>query len=263
MTSTENFDFATIVPSMHPKEYWDNISIVYEFLIKKYPEPGICFVNGREKIKYFMTKHFVTLPENINEYMNRILQYEIYRFPVTDMEKINPKISVIKHDITQIKAAAIVNAANADGLGCFDYNHKCIDNIIHNKAGPELRLECQAILLGSKINTSDTIITSGYNLPCKYIIHTVGPIYNKQHHDKCCQELSKCYQNCLMLTTQYHLKTIVFPCISTGIYGFPKNLAAPIAINAVKYFLNKTNPETKIIFCTYEEDDFELYSGLI
>lgn len=244
-------------------EYNYYINNVLQYLNAIYPKQNYLFQDKLEEIKYFMTKYILVLPQNIGLQLDEILKYQIYRKPIFDATLIVPQILIINHDITQIKVDTIVNAANADGLGCFENGHKCIDNVIHNKAGPKLRLECKKILNGSKLKTSDTIITHGYNLPSKYIIHTVGPIYDKSKHIEHSLELEKCYTNCLSLADKYGLRSIVFCCISTGIYGFPKDSAARIALNAVNKYIYNTKSKIKIIFCTYTDRDYAIYKNLI
>ncbi|XWV26151.1 hypothetical protein QJ857_gp0927 [Tupanvirus soda lake] len=248
---------------MKSDKYIHALNEVYHYLTLHYPNIINSNMTPRENIKFFITKCFVYLPKEINILMDNILQYEINQKQILDLEKQSNQLLVIKFDITQIKADAIVNAANSGGMGCFEYNHKCIDNIIHNKAGPRLRLDCKHVLAGSKLETSSAIITNAYNLPCKYVIHTVGPIYNKNEHNKCCFQLAECYDNCLKLAEQYKLKTIVFCCISTGLYGFPANDAANIAILTTKNYKHKNNTTLKVIFCTYTQNDFDIYANIM
>lgn len=220
-------------------------------------------LSHREQLKYYLTKYIVELPLNLNQKLNLILQNEINQNPIIYTDLLPGQIVCINEDITQLKCDAIVNAANANGLGCFNYNHKCIDNIIHNKAGPMLRIQCQQILRGLKLRTSDAMITSGFNLPSDYIIHTVGPIWTSNSYNKCIRQLSRCYINCLSLAIKYKLQSIAFCCISTGVYGLPSDLAAKIAIYTIKTFLSKTKSAIKIIFCTYADSDFKLYQNLL
>ena len=191
-------------------------SRVLTYLTSHYPEPNYHFQNKLEKIGYYTTKYLVSLPNDISVLMDNILRYENNNNPILDVDQFELQISVIKFDITQIKTDAIINAANADGLGCFEYGHKCIDNVIHSKAGPQIQIECNSILNGKKIETSGAIITKGYNLSSKYVLHTVGPIYDKKNHDLCCKQLSQCYINCMQIAIKHNLKSIVFCCISTG-----------------------------------------------
>lgn len=248
---------------MNERTYDKYIVDILSFLNNNFPEPEHFFNDGLSKINYYTTKYFVQLPPDLSKKMDEILRSEIQKNPVLDVDTIPNQISVIKHDITQIKADAIVNAANSDGLGCFEYNHKCIDNIIHSKAGPNLRLECKAILNGGKLRPSMAIITKGYNLPAKNVIHVVGPIYDQDKYIECATQLVKSYIHCLTLANAHGIKSIVFCCISTGVYKFPKDLASQIAVSAVKNFLRKSRIPIKIVFCTYTDEDYELYKSLV
>lgn len=157
----------------------------------------------------------------------------------------------LKHgDITDIKADAIVNAANNSLLGGGG-----VDGAIHRKAGIELLQECRT-LKGCK--TGDAKITKAYKLPAKFIIHTVGPVWKGGKSNE--QELlASCYRNCLKLALDFKLESIVFPNISTGVYGFPKELAADIAIKEILEFLNITKNSLKVTVITYDEDNFRIY----
>lgn len=158
---------------------------------------------------------------------------------------------VIQSDITKIGADAIVNPANETLLG----GGGC-DGVIHNVAGPSLLKECQT-LNGCK--KGEAKITKGYNLPAKYIIHTVGPIYG-QESGKESEILASCYINCFEIAKDNKIKTIAFPCISTGCYRFPKDEAARIAIKVAKRYSNNFE---KIIFVCFSELDYKIYQKLI
>lgn len=164
-------------------------------------------------------------------------------------------------DITTLKIDAIVNAANSQGLGCFIPCHKCIDNAIHSASGVELRLECNKIMQEiGMLQTGKAFITKGYNLPSKYVIHTVGPIIYENVKEKEILELKNCYINSLELAKENNIKTIAFPCISTGEFRFPKELASKIAIKTIKEYLD-TNEEyfEKIIFNVFLDVDYKIY----
>lgn len=157
---------------------------------------------------------------------------------------------------------SIVNAANSRGLGCFIPCHKCIDNQINTFAGVGLRLECNEIMKKKDYNlkTGEAIITKGYNLPSKYVIHTVGPIIYNQVTKEKENLLALCYINSLKLAIENNIKTIAFPCISTGEFCFPKDLASKIAIKTVNNFLNEyKNSFDKIVFNVYSKEDYEIY----
>ena len=167
-----------------------------------------------------------------------------------DLRTLADKVSIHFGDITELKVDAIVNAANKSLLG-----GSGIDGAIHKAAGVQLLEECKK-LNGCK--TGKAKITSGYQLPAKYIIHTVGPIGEKK------ELLQSCYESSLQLMIQHNLKTIAFPCISTGIYKYPQQNAALVAIKTVKEFIER-NPEKvdQVIFCLFLKADVEIYQKLM
>ena len=152
-------------------------------------------------------------------------------------------ISIWQGDITTLKCDVIVNACNEYLLGCFNPTHRCIDNTIHSFAGMQLREECNNIMKGKPLPNGDVVLTNAQNLPSKYIIQTVGPQVNGIPSDKDKEDLKNCYYNSLKLCKEKGLKTIAFPCIATGLYGFPKEEASKVAISTVKECL-KDNPNT-------------------
>lgn len=157
------------------------------------------------------------------------------------LEAIEPNIYLWQGDITALKADAIVNAANSALLGCFVPCHGCIDNAIHSGAGIQLRLTCHKIMQkqGTEEKTGTAKITPAYNLLCKNVIHTVGPIVHGDLTKQNCDELASCYQECLKLAKEKGLKSIAFCCISTGEFHFPNEKAAEIAIKTVRQFLKE------------------------
>jgi O-acetyl-ADP-ribose deacetylase (regulator of RNase III) len=165
-----------------------------------------------------------------------------------------PTIELIKGDITRLKTDAVVNAANTSLLGGGG-----VDGAIHRAAGPGLLKECRT-LKGCK--TGEAKITSAYNLPAKFIIHTVGPVWNGGNYGEK-ELLSSCYRNSLWIAENTKLRSIAFPNISTGVYGFPKQLAAEIAIHEVRKFLETCQEIEKVIFVTFDEENFLLYSQLL
>lgn len=164
------------------------------------------------------------------------------------------KIKIIKGDITKIKVEAIVNAANKRLLGGGG-----VDGAIHRVAGPELLKECQK-LGGCK--TGEAKITKGYNLLAKYVIHTVGPIWQGGKKDEE-EKLASCYQNTLKVAKENNIKSIAFSSISTGTHRFPIKKAAPIALKEVKKFLEKDSTLKEVIFVLFSEKDFQIYKNLI
>ena len=179
--------------------------------------------------------------------------------------EIDSKIALWQGDITYLKADAIVNAANSQMLGCFIPLHNCIDNQIHSAAGFQLRMDCYKIMQnqGHEEANGNAKITSAYNLPSKYVIHTVGPAipYGREPNEDEIRELESCYESCLELADEYGLKSIAFCSISTGVFNFPKDQASKLAIETVRNYL-KNNPNTnleKIIFNTFSDEATEIY----
>jgi len=164
------------------------------------------------------------------------------------------RVELIRGDITSLEVDAIVNAANNSLLGGGG-----VDGAIHNAAGPDLLTECERL---NGCETGRSKITNGYRLKAKHVIHTVGPVWYGGHRDEP-SLLASCYQTSLALAKEKKLKTLAFPAISTGVYRFPKDLAALIAVNETKRFLNKNSYPEKVIFVTYGEDSYESYRKLL
>ena len=165
-------------------------------------------------------------------------------------------------DITRLKVDAIVNAANAQALGCWAPLHNCIDNCIHSAAGIQLRKECADKMQGRLLATGDAFITQGYNLPARYVIHTVGPIIPDGVPTKEQEEqLAQCYRSCLDLAEQNGLESIAFCCISTGVFHFPNELAARIAIETVKSY--PRHSLKTIVFNVFLDKDRNIYQQLL
>jgi O-acetyl-ADP-ribose deacetylase len=167
---------------------------------------------------------------------------------------IKQRVELIKGDITTLDVDAIVNAANNSLLGGGG-----VDGAVHNAAGPGLLAECEKL---NGCETGNSKITAGHNLKAKHIIHTVGPVWYGGYKDEY-SLLASCYQTSLALAKQKKIKTIAFPGISTGVYGFPKDLAAVIAVNETKRFLAKNSFPEKVIFVAYDDDNFKTYRKLI
>ena len=171
-------------------------------------------------------------------------------------------LTIWQGDITRLKVDAIVNAANAQGLGCWAPLHNCIDNCIHSAAGIQLRKECNDLLQGRLLKTGEAMITKGYNLPAKHVIHTVGPIIdtgiptNDQE-----EQLAQCYRSCLDLAERAGLESIAFCCISTGVFHFPNERAAEIAIETVKNYPRQS--VKTVVFNVFLDKDYDIYNELI
>lgn len=182
-----------------------------------------------------------------------------------DLEPIQPDIYLWQGDITTLDCDAIVNAANSQMLGCFCPCHGCIDNAIHTFAGVQLRLKCAEIRneQGHKEEAGKAKITPAYNLPCKYVLHTVGPIVCGGLTRQDCDLLASCYRSCLELAEQNGIKSIAFCCISTGEFHFPNDTAAEIAIKTVKDFMRYSQSKIKVVFNVFKDTDYEIYRELL
>lgn len=168
-------------------------------------------------------------------------------------------------DITRLDADAIVNAANAALLGCFRPGHNCIDNVIHSAAGLQLREECAALMRaqGHEEPTGQAKLTGGYNLPARHVLHTVGPIITGPLTDRDRRLLSSCYRSCLELAAENGLRSVAFCCISTGVFRFPKDEAAKIAVETVQAFLRTDKTLERVVFCVHGDENRRLYEALL
>ena len=177
----------------------------------------------------------------------------------------DPRIALWQGDITRLRADAVVNAANSALLGCFHPCHGCIDNAIHSAAGLQLREECSALMTaqGHEEPTGCAKLTRGYNLPARYVLHTVGPIICGGVTQKDRAELASCYRACLELAAEHGLESVAFCCISTGEFRFPHREAAEIAVSTVKQFLQTNASIRRVIFNVFKEIDAELYRDLL
>lgn len=185
---------------------------------------------------------------------------------ITRIEDLSPvlgnQLYLWQGDITTLAVDGIVNAANSRFLGCMQANHDCIDNIIHTKAGVQLRLACADIIeqQGRKEGVGKAKITSGYNLPAKYVIHTVGPQIRKQPVSQMNKDLlARCYRSCLALADAHDLQHIAFCCISTGVFGFPQDEASRIAIETTLDYIRETGSNIQVIFNVFTDQDLALY----
>jgi O-acetyl-ADP-ribose deacetylase (regulator of RNase III) len=177
----------------------------------------------------------------------------------------DPRIVLWRGDITRLNADVIVNAANNTLLGCFVPCHGCIDNAIHSAAGLQLRDECNQIMSGQGYvePTGKAKLTKAYNLPCKRILHTVGPIIQMELGDFEFEQLASCYSSCLKLTADSGFRVIAFCCISTGEFHFPNKEAARIAIHTVMNFLTKNEQVEKVVFVVFTDTDQLIYQNLL
>ena len=196
------------------------------------------------------------------------LQEENRRKGITDIADLQPvqdDIYLWQGDITTLRCDAIVNAANSQMLGCFRPCHGCIDNAIHTFAGVQLRRNCNEIMQkqGHNEPTGQAKITPAYNLPCKYVLHTVGPIVSGRLTEEHCELLKSCYLSCLKLAKKNSCKSIAFCCISTGVFGFPQREAAQIAVDTVKRYKEENHSDIKVIFNVFKDDDYAIYNEIL
>lgn len=182
-----------------------------------------------------------------------------------DLDETEEGICLWKGDITALSCDAIVNAANAGLTGCYIPNHKCVDNCIHTFAGPELRLECAEIMERQKVpeQAGRAKITKAYNLPCRYVLHTVGPVVSGRPSEKDRACLASCYRSCLRLAAANGLSSVAFCCISTGEFHFPNGDAAEIAVNTVRECRGKGESVKRVIFTVFRDADLEIYRGIL
>ena len=196
------------------------------------------------------------------------LQGETAEKGVTDVAGLTPMqpgLYLWQGDITTLKCDAIVNAANSGMTGCYIPNHRCIDNAIHTYAGVELRLACEALMeqQGHPEPIGQAKITPAFNLPCRYVLHTVGPIINGQVTKQDEKLLASCYRSCLELAAENGLESVAFCCISTGEFHFPNELAAEIAVRTVKAFMTRQTSVRKVIFNVFKDLDKAIYEKLL
>jgi len=227
----------------------------------------------RQSMKEMLTVAPVDFPLVLNAQIGKIIEYEYQSVHVTKWTEIRKSsrqwnVGMWKGDITTLQIDAIVNAANKYLLGCFTPNHACIDNVIHCRAGPLLREECRRIvekLPSKKEPTGKAQLTLGYNLPARYVIHTIGPIIRQGQPEKP-EELASCYRECLNLAKKAALRSIAFCCISTGVFGYPQESAAHVALKTVKEWLSEGDNQEHVdlvVFNVFTDADKALYERFI
>lgn len=243
----------------------------------------------KEKKKVIRSLMNIRMPGNIPEGLLRIqdsyLQNELENKGIVSLDDIPvvekqynsniphaDKISLWQGDITRLRTGEIVNAANSQMLGCFVPCHACIDNAIHSAAGLQLREECNNIMEEKRQQngrqyqeqTGTAVLTKAYNLPCSYVIHTVGPIVYNGLDQELCQDLRNCYRSVLECCVTNRIKSVAFCCISTGEFHFPNDKAAEIALETVLSFLDiYSNSLDRVVFNVFKDNDREIYENLI
>lgn len=202
------------------------------------------------------------------EIQDAYLQEELSRKGITELRSLTPVqegIYLWQGDITTLKCDAIVNAANSQMLGCFCPCHSCIDNAIHTFSGVQLRAACAELMKdqGHEEPAGVAKITPAYNLPCRYVLHTVGPVVRGWLTKQDKELLASCYRSCLELAEKNEVKSIAFCCISTGEFHFPNDRAAEIAIKTVKEYQKQTHSSMEVIFNVFKNEDYKIYRKLL
>ena len=244
-----------------------------DYLIKENPgyQDMKIPVNKEEQKRMLRGLMNVRMPRPISDIFLKIqdeyLAIENREKGITELSQLTlvaDGIYLWRGDITTLKVDAIVNAANSGMTGCYHPCHGCIDNAIHTYSGVQLRLECADLVekQGYEEETGKAKITKAYNLPCNYVIHTVGPIVGVRLTEKDCKMLASCYHSCLEAADKNHLKTIAFCCISTGEFHFPNGKAAQIAVDTVRKYKETTQSKMEVIFNVFKEQDDEIYRKL-
>ncbi|MBQ9228953.1 MAG: protein-ADP-ribose hydrolase [Eubacterium sp.] len=225
-----------------------------------------------EQFRLYRSLVNVRLPQPVSDdYLaveDAFLQEENARKGITPLGALSPvedNIYLWQGDITTLACDAIVNAANSQMLGCFYPCHACIDNCIHTFAGVRLRLQCATVMKtqGTPEPTGSAKLTPAYNLPAKYVLHTVGPIVSGTLTQRDCDLLASCYRSCLSLAAENGLQSVAFCCISTGEFRFPNEAAAKIAVETVRSFEREADAPLQVIFNVFKDKDKRLYEQLL
>ncbi len=214
----------------------------------------------------------IRLPGAVSEEFLRVqdkyLREETRRKGITELSALTPRepgLYLWQGDITTLRCDAIVNAANSGMTGCYQPCHNCIDNCIHTYAGIQLRNACAALMeaQGFEEPTGQAKLTPAYNLPCKYVLHTVGPIVQGRLTERHEALLASCYRSCLAAAEENGCKSIAFCCISTGVFGFPQGRAAEIAVHTVRAYRANQHSEIEVIFNVFRDEDYGIYRALL
>ena len=260
----------------------NRLDFLIDCLIKEDPQYSELQIPETEQGKrdLFRALRNVREPKPVSEEFLRLqdeeLQSQLQEKGVVELDAvqqlsiINSQLSILlwQGDITRLRVDAIVNAANAQMLGCFHPLHRCIDNAIHSAAGVQLREECHRLMLqqGHPEPTGRAKITKAYNLPCKYVIHTVGPIIPDGIPTALQKEqLASCYRNIMACADENGLESVAFCCISTGEFRFPNQQAAEIAVQTVKDYLN-AHPDCsvkQVVFNVFKDEDRDIYQRIL
>ena len=234
---------------------------------------GVQIPESETEQKYLLrslvnVRHAVPASEEFLHIEDEYLQEEIKLRGITDIADLVPAcddLYIWRGDITTLKVDAIVNAANSGMTGCWQPCHSCIDNCIHTFAGIRLRAACDSIIKkqGHEEPTGQAKITPAFNLPCKFVLHTVGPIVQGKLQKKHEKLLASCYYSCLKLAEENEVKSLAFCCISTGVFMFPNERAAEIAVETIRKYYEEMGSRMRVVFSVFSEKDEEIYRRLI
>ena len=249
------------------------IYLIKELLHEQPQYADIEIPEGEQEQKNLLRSLFnIRMPAAVTsaflEIQNAYLQEETEKKGITDLVDLTPVqdgIYLWKGDITALRCDAIVNAANSQMLGCFCPCHGCIDNAIHTFSGVQLRAACADLMekQGHEEETGKAKITPAYNLPSRYILHTVGSVIHGWLTGKDKELLASCYRSCLELAEENGVQSIAFCCISTGEFHFPNDKAAEIAVKTVKEYRARTGSRMEVIFNVFKENDYNIYRKLL
>ncbi len=260
-------------PFRSPEEKMEACDTLLKFLLRErgtIAAFSATYERKRSLVWNYMNERLsLPIPQDILDIQDCLFWTESLERGIVDVgqfAEIKYGISQWEGNITRLNADGIVNAANNRLLGCFLPGHKCIDNVIHSCAGMQLRRDCARIMAqqGQPEETGEAKITRAYNLPSKYVLHTVGPMIGHEPTREQRGELRSCYISCLNLAAEMGLKSVAFCCIGTGVFNFPRAMAAEIAVGtAVNWKLHHPESNIKIIFNTFLPADTEIYQNIL
>lgn len=245
-----------------------------EYLLQE--NPGYQYMempeNEEEQIKLLRSLMNIRMPKEISEEFLR--EQDVYLaelreekgvVTIEELEERKPDLYLWKGDITRLDVGAIVNAANSGMTGCYQPCHNCIDNCIHTYAGIQLRNQCEKIMKrqGHEEPTGKAKLTPAYNLPCDYVIHTVGPIVRGRLTAEHERLLASCYRSCMEIADENKVDSLAFCCISTGVFMFPNERAAQIAVQTVENYKEETGSSIKVVFNVFKDLDEAIYRELL
>ncbi|GAB3066715.1 protein-ADP-ribose hydrolase [Virgibacillus ainsalahensis] len=254
------------------------LDYLIDYLLNENPNANEQMIRGNadiaeDKIALFRGLCNIRQPEPVTEQFLKVQDAFLAQWnnernvtSLHDLEAFQPQLYLWQGDITRLAVDAIVNAANSDLLGCTQANHHCIDNIIHTRAGVQLRLACDELIKAQarKEPMGKAKMTKAYNLPSNFCIHTVGPFIDQRGVSPLKEHLlASSYYSCLTLADEYQLGTIAFCCISTGEFNFPNQRAAEIAIQTVKEYIRNTQSKLHVIFNVFKDEDLQIYQTLL